>query len=150
MHGEYKVPGGKLVMADVEVADGQLARVSISGDFFLEPDSALEIIDEALTGMPVNARVPALAAAIDNALDDTVEMVGFDAHAVAIAVRRALGKATGWGDHEFEVIGPEVLDRSEEHTSELQSRGHLVCRLLLEKKKRKYRGTMAGKLGSGK
>src|SRR5437870_11425598 len=30
----------------------------------------------------------------------------------------------------------ERLDgRSEEHTSELQSRGHLVCRLLLEKKK---------------
>src|SRR5437870_7057300 len=30
-----------------------------------------------------------------------------------------------------------ALDRSEEHTSELQSRGHLVCRLLLEKKKKK-------------
>src|SRR5690625_3842056 len=30
--------------------------------------------------------------------------------------------------------GVEVPDRSEEHTSELQSRGHLVCRLLLEKK----------------
>src|SRR5437660_3146362 len=29
----------------------------------------------------------------------------------------------------------EAQDRSEEHTSELQSRGHLVCRLLLEKKK---------------
>src|SRR5690625_7087921 len=29
--------------------------------------------------------------------------------------------------------------RSEEHTSELQSRGHLVCRLLLEKKKRQGR-----------
>src|SRR5207253_6872555 len=29
--------------------------------------------------------------------------------------------------------------RSEEHTSELQSRGHLVCRLLLEKKKRRLR-----------
>src|SRR5207253_10430582 len=28
-------------------------------------------------------------------------------------------------------------NRSEEHTSELQSRGHLVCRLLLEKKKQK-------------
>src|SRR5690625_6744143 len=27
-----------------------------------------------------------------------------------------------------------LLQRSEEHTSELQSRGHLVCRLLLEKK----------------
>src|SRR5690625_6196734 len=31
-----------------------------------------------------------------------------------------------------------LLIRSEEHTSELQSRGHLVCRLLLEKKKKKY------------
>src|SRR5439155_8299592 len=30
------------------------------------------------------------------------------------------------------------LLRSEEHTSELQSRGHLVCRLLLEKKKNNY------------
>src|SRR5690625_6696487 len=29
-----------------------------------------------------------------------------------------------------------ALGRSEEHTSELQSRGHLVCRLLLEKKKK--------------
>src|SRR5690625_5516070 len=28
-----------------------------------------------------------------------------------------------------------AINRSEEHTSELQSRGHLVCRLLLEKKK---------------
>src|SRR5690554_7284504 len=30
----------------------------------------------------------------------------------------------------------EEVDRSEEHTSELQSRPHLVCRLLLEKKKK--------------
>src|SRR5690625_5130509 len=29
-------------------------------------------------------------------------------------------------------------ERSEEHTSELQSRGHLVCRLLLEKKKTRH------------
>src|SRR2546422_8533512 len=33
------------------------------------------------------------------------------------------------------------LLRSEEHTSELQSRLHLVCRLLLEKKKKKQRTT---------
>src|SRR2546422_5430966 len=40
------------------------------------------------------------------------------------------------------LIGPDVHfpvggERSEEHTSELQSRLHLVCRLLLEKKKNK-------------
>src|SRR5690606_39282087 len=33
---------------------------------------------------------------------------------------------------------PEHLKRSEEHTSELQSRENLVCRLLLEKKKKTY------------
>src|SRR5690554_7070135 len=32
-------------------------------------------------------------------------------------------------------ISSQILFRSEEHTSELQSRPHLVCRLLLEKKK---------------
>src|SRR5439155_24629621 len=35
--------------------------------------------------------------------------------------------------------GPVHAERSEEHTSELQSRGHLVCRLLLEKKKNLWR-----------
>src|SRR5439155_17253615 len=33
----------------------------------------------------------------------------------------------------YTMVGTDV-NRSEEHTSELQSRGHLVCRLLLEKK----------------
>src|SRR5207253_10065992 len=35
-----------------------------------------------------------------------------------------------------QVLGRRHAERSEEHTSELQSRGHLVCRLLLEKKKK--------------
>src|SRR5207253_6272734 len=37
-----------------------------------------------------------------------------------------------WQRYTQQATGPR---RSEEHTSELQSRGHLVCRLLLEKKK---------------
>src|SRR5258708_30159745 len=42
------------------------------------------------------------------------------------------------GDRVLEVMAEAVIDRaerSEEHTSELQSPDHLVCRLLLEKKK---------------
>src|SRR5690625_6619367 len=35
------------------------------------------------------------------------------------------------------IMAHSLSHRSEEHTSELQSRGHLVCRLLLEKKKKK-------------
>src|SRR2546422_8566262 len=40
-------------------------------------------------------------------------------------------------DERRELLRHEIADRSEEHTSELQSRLHLVCRLLLEKKKKK-------------
>src|SRR5215813_2542461 len=41
------------------------------------------------------------------------------------------------------------MGRSEEHTSELQSRPHLVCRLLLEKKKRRRRLHVSSRLASG-
>src|SRR5690625_6431788 len=41
----------------------------------------------------------------------------------------------------------QLAGRSEEHTSELQSRGHLVCRLLLEKNKQ-VAATAAGSTGS--
>src|SRR5205809_1861317 len=43
--------------------------------------------------------------------------------------RRDLGSSAGWAG---ECVGGST--RSEEHTSELQSRLHIVCRLLLEKK----------------
>lgn len=109
MRGEYKVPGGKLVAVDVEVAEGRLADVSVSGDFFLEPDEALDDINAALHGMPVEAGVDQLAAAVTGALSDDVSLIGFTAESVGIAVRRALGKATGWDDHVFDVIPARVL-----------------------------------------
>ena len=41
MHGEYKTPGGKLVVVDFQVEDGALSEVMVSGDFFLYPEDAL-------------------------------------------------------------------------------------------------------------
>src|SRR2546427_5819897 len=40
-------------------------------------------------------------------------------------------------DRAFFPLQQALVDRSEEHTSELQSQSNLVCRLLLEKKKKK-------------
>src|SRR5690625_5750111 len=45
-------------------------------------------------------------------------------------------KVVSAGTHKMQIDLQEPMQRSEEHTSELQSRGHLVCRLLLEKKKK--------------
>ncbi len=52
MRGEYKVPGGKLVAAEVEVDGDRISRVFVQGDFFLEPDEALEDINAALIPSP--------------------------------------------------------------------------------------------------
>src|SRR5206468_12759676 len=47
------------------------------------------------------------------------------------------GGGTYTGEKAQRTANPKFLSRSEEHTSELQSRSDLVCRLLLEKKKKK-------------
>ncbi len=107
MHGEYKVPGGKLVVADIEAADGTLTEAVVSGDFFLEPAEAILDIRAALVGMPEGASVAELAAAVQRAAGPDAHFVGFSPEAVAIAVRRALGHATGWHDHTFEVLHDE-------------------------------------------
>src|SRR5947209_13918315 len=51
------------------------------------------------------------------------------------------GGRAKFGGRTYDVLGLERMQRrSEEHTSELQSRQYLVCRLLLEKKKTADRG----------
>ncbi|MGA7207183.1 MAG: biotin/lipoate A/B protein ligase family protein [Specibacter sp.] len=109
LHGEYKVNGGKLVVVDLAVADGLLTGVSVSGDFFLEPDEALDDINGALDGLSADLPAAELAAAITAALPEGVVLFGFSAQAVAVAVRRALAKATGWLDHSWDIIAPTVL-----------------------------------------
>src|SRR3712207_8005135 len=66
-------------------------------------------------------------------------------------IKKPIIGLVSFGTHPFDVFPAEILDpehrqlvrqrtvaiqRSEEHTSELQSRQYLVCRLLLEKKKK--------------
>lgn len=90
MHGEYKMPGGKLVVIDLEVRDGRLAHVQLSGDFFLEPDSALATINRTLEGQPEHADEAALAVVVRDALAADVMMYGISPEAIAVAVHRAL------------------------------------------------------------
>jgi lipoate-protein ligase A len=90
MHGEYKMPGGKLVVADLEVRNGKLTRVRISGDFFLEPDSALTLIDVALEGLPADAGDKHHDGVLRSAPGRNVRMYGVSPEAIAVAVQRAL------------------------------------------------------------
>ncbi|MCW4464934.1 lipoate--protein ligase family protein [Glutamicibacter sp. MNS18] len=113
-HGEYKVVGGKLVIADL-LSDGSgIAEASINGDFFLEPDEALEDINRALVGLPTDASHSTIRDAVAANLREGAVMFGFDAEAVARVVRRALGHATGWADHDWEIIGPQAIPITEQ------------------------------------
>src|SRR2546429_7274736 len=63
---------------------------------------------------------------------------------LALGLTMDLNRIPGMAEHSLPMktlgdafaLRSHVLSRSEEHTSELQSRLHLVCRLLLEKKKK--------------
>lgn len=104
MHGEYKIPGGKLVVVDLEVRDGLVRDVRVAGDFFLEPDEALPAIDAALEGVPEGTDAAGLAARVQAALPPGTVMYGVSVEGVAVAVRRALTRATDWSDHDWQLV----------------------------------------------
>ncbi|GGD10168.1 lipoate--protein ligase family protein [Nocardioides daphniae] len=107
--GERKVPGGKLVRVDGRVEEGHLVDVVVSGDFFLEPDEALDDIRGALEGLPVDTGFDAVTAKVETARGAAV-MFGFEPKDVALTVFRALGRATTWEDHEFELVDAGPLE----------------------------------------
>src|SRR2546429_3229817 len=73
----------------------------------------------------------------DHRVPPPVLQVLFELHAKRSVIPDRSGTAI-----DLRGLEDEAASRSEEHTSELQSRLHLVCRLLLEKKKKHYTPSM--------
>src|SRR3712207_8213268 len=74
----------------------------------------------------------AVRAGLAEACEASIRLL--EATSIADAVKRTDGRENTVS----ELLSDTALLRSEEHTSELQSRQYLVCRLLLEKKKKKH------------
>jgi lipoate-protein ligase A len=104
MHGEFKVPGGKLVVVDLDVADGAISNFHLAGDFFLEPDTALEAIDSAVNGLPSDSDAKRLTEAVAASLPKDAVLLGFSPESVATTIRRALASATSFTDYRWEII----------------------------------------------
>jgi len=104
MHGEYKVPGGKLVVVDLDVVDGKIVNFRLAGDFFLDPDDALEDINGAVNGLPAGSDAATIAAAVRGALPAHATLLGFSPESVAVAIRRSLAQASGWRDYDWQLI----------------------------------------------
>src|SRR5690554_3256084 len=131
------------ILALVE-SDGQLAEKVRLGDKQVDK-MELDLDEEAILVIArrqPTARDLRLVISVIKMVAD-LERVGDEAKKIAkMAIKLTEEGQAPRGYVEIRHIGTHVLsmlhdalDRSEEHTSELQSRPHLVCRLLLEKKK---------------
>jgi len=108
-HAEYKVPGGKLVVVDLEVADGRISAFRLAGDFFVEPDETVTAIEAAVLGLPATADAATLTTAARDALPAGAVLLGFSPEAVATTVRRALVSATSFGAYDWSLLrGPAL------------------------------------------
>jgi lipoate-protein ligase A len=90
LHGEYKTPGGKLVVVDFDIAGGALTRVQVSGDFFVYPEDAFDTLAASLQGADVDLSESELADRVRFGLPRGAELLGTSPEAVAAAVRRAI------------------------------------------------------------
>ncbi len=67
-YAEFKAPKG-VIKVELELADDVISRVSISGDFFMYPEDALERLEQALVG--VKADRESLLAAVQRFYSST-------------------------------------------------------------------------------
>src|SRR5690606_40293414 len=119
--GVDKIPYGyyqrKLAVERLIEASGLPYTILRTTQFHTLPDMALNVL----------TKVPGVAA-----LPRGLRVQPIDVGEVAERLAD-LALAGGPAGRVDDMGGPEVLTRSEEHTSELQSREKIVCRLLLEK-----------------
>ena len=113
MHGEYKVPGGKLVTVDLEVEGGRIVDAHLAGDFFLEPDEALDDINGALNGLPGDASAEEITAAVRDGLREDAQLLGVTPEAVGVVVRRAVLGARDWRAYDWQILHPGPLSPRE-------------------------------------
>jgi lipoate-protein ligase A len=87
---EYKIPGGKLVIAETETVENKIQRIKITGDFFMHPEEAIEKLEKFLI------KTQTLQEKIQSNIDafferNTVELIGVSpkdiAHVIELSLR---------------------------------------------------------------
>src|SRR5690625_532784 len=118
-----------------------LAKEGVHVGLMARTEADLQKVAEEVKQEGVNASIATADIASNEQVTKAVEQLKGDLGSIDILINNA-GTSKFGGFLELEVAEWENIIqvnllgmRSEEHTSELQSRGHLVCRLLLEKKK---------------
>ncbi|AWD32445.1 hypothetical protein CKSOR_00324 [Candidatus Kinetoplastibacterium sorsogonicusi] len=89
LHSKYKVPNGKLIIADIVIEDSLIKEIQISGDFFLEPPIVLEMINKALIGLSIQTNMQEIKTIINRAIPENTVFFGFSPESIAITILKA-------------------------------------------------------------
>src|SRR5690554_7720402 len=131
---------GHLLKASVHhLSGGEQQRLLLARALVRKPD--LLVLDEPAQGVDINGQAALydLIRQLRDELNCGVIMISNHLQLVMAATDKVicLNQHVCCSGYPADIShDPALIERSEEHTSELQSRPHLVCRLLLEIKKR--------------
>lgn len=71
---DHKVAGGKLLRVRMNIQEGKLAAITITGDFFMHPEEAIEMLEHMLLGCPLNE--DAVRAGVEAFFATDVQVIG--------------------------------------------------------------------------
>ncbi|MBD3387912.1 MAG: hypothetical protein GF416_02585 [Candidatus Altiarchaeales archaeon] len=80
-----KVPGGKLLKADVRHENGRILKAKVTGDFFMHPESRMDELDEQLRGIKAGDVRKVVKKALEGA-----ELYGVDAESIVKVICEAV------------------------------------------------------------
>jgi len=98
------------VVVDLELSGERISGARVAGDFFLEPDEALEDINAAIVGLSAQASHEHIEQAVTASLPPDAVLLGFDPSAIATVVRRALSSAKSFTDYDWSYLAPQPLE----------------------------------------
>jgi lipoate-protein ligase A len=87
---EYKVPGGKLLRAKLEIENGRIMALQLSGDFFMEPETDLEELETKLTGFKAEPAAHVEATVVSFFTSHKTRMTGAGPKDFAYVINQAI------------------------------------------------------------
>jgi lipoate-protein ligase A len=86
-----KIAGGKMLSVRLEHDGAVIVRAEVSGDFFMHPEEAIDIVEEALAGLPLSTASKDISILIDRVLKERgIVAIGFESPDLAGLIREAL------------------------------------------------------------
>lgn len=90
-HTIYKVPNGKMIRLEMDYDKEKINDLVISGDFFMHPEDAIDLLEQALIGVELDKN-KILEKIMSVADENQIKFFGIDADSLTRAIMICAGK----------------------------------------------------------